>query len=258
MKQIYYVMILAAVFSSCGVRYKSVPYFQDLRDSGMVREQIKNYSTLKIQKGDILALTITSLNPEASAIFNMGNTSSVQTAPGSSQSPQNAANGFTVDQQGAIQMPLLGSINIEGFTLIEARDLIKSKLNNYLKEPVLSLRLVNFKVSILGDVANPGVYPIQNERVSVAEALSMAGDLSITALRNNVLLVREVQGERQYIRLNLQKKDLFNSPYYYLQNNDILYIQPSNAKYASVDSSYRNVGILLSVASIVVLLITQL
>ena len=243
--------------SSCGVKYKSVPYFTDLPVDSTIQEQIKNQTILKIQKDDILAITVSSLNPEASAIFNLGNTSSIQGNVNANVNPVNTSNGFMVDQKGAIQLPLVGSIQLEGLTTTAARELIQSKLVTYLKEPVVSLRLINFKVSVLGDVARPGVFPVQNERVSVNEALSMAGDLTITAVRNNVLLIRENQGKREYVRLNLQSKDLFNSPYYYLQNNDVLYVQPGSAKYASVDSSYRNVSIVLSALSVIALIISR-
>jgi len=258
MKQILYLSIVVVLFfSSCGVKYKSVPYFQDLPAQENLEENIKNNTVLKIQKDDILAITVSSLNPEASAIFNMGNTSSIQGNNGGTTNPALTANGFMVDQNGEIQLPLVGSIKIEGLTTTAARELIQLKLVAYLKQPVVSLRLVNFRVSVLGDVGKPGVYPIQNERASVAEALSMAGDLSITAVRNNVLLIRENEGKRQYIRLDMQKKDLFNSPYYYLQNNDVLYVQPGNAKYSSVDSSYRNVSIVLSALSVIALIISR-
>jgi polysaccharide export outer membrane protein len=257
MKNFLYLIIGALLLSSCGVQYKQVPYFQNLTDSGMVQEEINNYTIIKIQKEDILAITVASLNAEASAIFNMGNTSSIQGNSTASTNPALTANGFMVDQNGNIQLPMIGPIQVAGLTTAAARDLIQSKLMPFLKEPVVSLRLINFKVSVLGDVARPGVYPVQNERVSVTEALSMAGDLTITAIRSNVLLVREIEGKRQYIRLDLQKKETFNSPYYYLQNNDVIYVQPSNAKYASVDSSYRNVSILLSALSFIALLITQ-
>lgn len=262
MKQILYSSIALILFlSSCGVPYKQVPYFQDLKDSGNVQETILNLNPLKIQKDDILAITVSSLNPEASAIFNMGNTSSVnpnQVNTTSSISPAITANGFLVDQDGNIQLPLVGSVKVRGLTTTAARELIQQKLLTYLKEPVVSLRLINFKVSVLGDVARPGVYSIQNERVSVPEALSLSGDLNITALRKNVLLIRENEGKRQFVRLDLNKKDLFNSPYYYLQNNDVLYIQPGNSKYASVDSSYRNIGLIVSVLSVIALVITRL
>jgi polysaccharide export outer membrane protein len=257
MKIKIYLYIGILLLSSCGVQYKQVPYFQNLVDTGIVEESINNKTILKIQSDDILAITVSSLNVEASAIFNMGTTSSNQGAS-TGTLPTNTANGFLVDRTGAIQLPLVGAIQVAGLSTSAARDLIQSKLTTYLKEPVVSLRIVNFKVSVLGDVARPGVYPVQNERVSITEALSMAGDLTITAIRNNVLLIREVEGKRQYVRLDLQNKDVFNSPFFYLQNNDVLYVQPGNAKYASVDASYRNVSIILSALSVIALLISRL
>jgi polysaccharide export outer membrane protein len=258
MKKILYLLLGVLLLSSCGVQYKQVPYFQDISDTVNFEEEITNAKLLKIQKDDILAITVSSLNMEASAIFNMGNTSSVQGNTSGSVNPSLTANGFLVDHNGNIQLPLLGALSVEGLTTKEAREVIQDKLHSYLKEPVVSLRVINFKVSVLGDVARPGVYPVQNERVTVADALSLAGDLTITALRTNVLLIREVDGKRSYVRLDMQKKELFNSPYFYLQNNDVIYVQPGNAKYASVDSSYRNVSIVLSALSVIALIITRL
>lgn len=257
MRHFFYLIATLLLLSGCGVKYKSVPYFTDLPSDSSVQEQIKNQTVLKIQKDDILAITVSSLNPEASAIFNMGNTSSLQGGASANANPVNTANGFLVDLNGYIQLPLIGPLKVEGLSTTDARKSIEEKLNSYLKEPVVSLRIVNFKISVLGDVARPGVYPVQNERIALSEALSMAGDLSITAVRNNVLLIREEQGKRSYIRLDLQKKNIFNSPYYYLQNNDVLYIQPGTAKYASVDSSYRNVSIVLSALSVIALIISR-
>jgi len=257
MRKFFYLIVTILFLSSCGVKYKSVPYFTDLPVDSVIQEQIKNQPVLKIQKDDILAITVSSLNLEASAVFNLGNTSSIQGGSSAATDPKLTSNGFMVDQNGAIQLPIIGNVKVEGLTTTDARELIQSKLISYLKEPVVSLRLINFKVSVLGDVGRPGVYPIQNERVSVNEVLSMAGDLTITAVRNNVLLVRENQGKREYVRLNMQSKDLFNSPYYFLQNNDVLYVQPGNAKYSSVDSSYRNVSLVLSALSVIALLIAR-
>ena len=257
MRKFFYLIAAVLFMSSCGVKYKSVPYFTDLPVDSMIQEKILNQTILKIQKNDILAITVSSLNPEASAIFNMGTTSSIQGNTTGTINPTYTANGFMVDEKGTIQLPLVGSVQIEGLTTTQARELIQSKLIAYLKEPVVSLRLVNFRVTVLGDVLRPGVYPVNNERVNVSEALSMSGDLTITAQRNNVLLVREIDGKRQYIRLNMQSKELFNSPFYYLQNNDVIYVQPGSAKYASVDSSYRNVSIVLSALSVIALIISR-
>lgn len=258
MKKKLCLFILSLMLASCGIQYKQVPYFQNLQDSGIVEEAIQNITVLRIQKEDILAITVSSLNVEASAIFNFGTTSSIQNGAVGNVNPALTSNGFLVDQNGAIQLPMVGVVEVAGLTTSEARDLIQSKLLPFLKEPVVALRVINFRISVLGDVARPGVYTVQNERISVSEALSMAGDLTITALRNNVLLIREQNGNRQYIRFDLRNKDLFNSSYYYLQNNDVLYVQPSNAKYASVDSSYRNVSLILSALSVIALLITRL
>jgi len=257
MRQYFYLLLAAVLFSSCGVKYKTVPYFTDLPLDSTVQEQIKNQTVLKIQKNDILAITVTSLNPEASAIFNTGSMNSIQGNGAGGGSPSSTPNGFLVDQNGSIQLPLVGSISVVGLSTAQARLAIEKKLLQYLKEPVVSLRVSNFRISVLGDVGKPGVYPVNNERVSVSEALSMAGDLTITGVRSNVLLIREDRGVREYIRLDLQSKNLFNSPFYYLQNNDILYVQPGPAKYASVDSSYRNVSIILSALSVIALLITR-
>jgi polysaccharide export outer membrane protein len=257
MRHFFYLIIAALFLSSCGVKYKTIPYFTDLPLDSNTKEQIANQTVLKIQKNDILAISVNSLNPEASAIFNMGSKSSVQGGT-TSNDPASTANGFLVDQTGAIQLPLVGSIQVLGLTTSEARVLLEKKLVEYLKEPVVSLRLVNFRVSVLGDVLRPGVYPVNNERINISEALSMAGDLNITAERNNVLLIREDRGVREYIRLNLQSKKFINSQYYYLQNNDVLYVQPGKTKYASVDASYRNVSLVISALSVIALLITRL
>lgn len=257
MRHFFYLIIAALFLSACGVKYKTIPYFTDLPIDSNTKEQIKNQTVLRIQKNDILAITVNSLNPEASAIFNMGSTSSTQGGVASND-PALTANGFLVDQLGAIQLPLVGSVQVLGLTTAEARVMLEKKLVEYLKEPVVSLRLVNFRISVLGDVLKPGVYPVNNERINISEALSMAGDLNITAERNNVLLIREDHGTREYIRLNLQSKKFFNSQYYYLQNNDVLYVQPGKTKYASVDASYRNVSLVISALSVIALLITRL
>jgi len=251
-------LIIIFLFASCK-SYKQIPYFSDLPLQDKIEEDIVNQPVLKIQKNDILVITITSLNPEASAIFNAGNIAAPDAGiSGNEGASSLGVNGFLVDQDGAIQMARLGSVKVLGLSTTEARTLIQDLLGKYLKEPVVSLRLANFKISVLGDVAKPGVYPVKSEMISVTEALSLAGDLNITGLRKNVLLVRENEGKRQYIRLDLNSKKTFDSPYYYLRSNDVLYVQPGNAKYASVDTKYRDIGILLSSVSLIILIITRL
>lgn len=255
MKKTIYLLIAVLFLSACGVRYKSIPYFVDLPAKEDVEEDINNKTIIRIQKDDILSITVSSPSAESNLIFNLANNNSGEASGGS-----NSISGFIVDQQGNVQLPYLGAVKVEGLTTATAREMIQKKLSDgdFLKNPVVSLRLANFKISVLGDVARPGIYPIQNERVTVLDALSMAGDLTITGMRDNVLLIRENNGKREQIRLNLQNKDLMSSPYYYLQTNDAIYVQPGRAKYATVDSSYRNASFILSAISIIILIITRL
>ncbi len=254
MKYIYFA-IISILMSSCGIKYETIPYLIDLKPSE-IPSDIQNQSVLKIQKSDILSITVSSLDAQSDAYFNLGNIGAQATSPVPNTSP----NGYIVDETGNVQLPYLGAVNVLDLSTVEARTLIANKLQegSFLTKPVINLRLVNFKISVLGDVVRAGVYPVQSERITVLEALGLAGDLTITAKRNDVLLLRESQGKRQEIRLNLQSKELLQSPYYYLQNNDVLVVTPSAAKYASVDSRYRNVSLIISALSVIALLITRL
>jgi polysaccharide export outer membrane protein len=228
-------LVLSIIFfaaSSCNT-YKNIPYFQNVDRSTTVNEKIDNYSPITIQKQDILGITVTSLNPDAW------------------KDDTEKPNGYLVDMNGNIQLPLIGSVKAEGFTTNDLRQQIESKLTTYLKEPSVNVRIINFKISVIGDVAHPNVYPIPNERVTVPEALGLAGDLNITGIRNNVLLIREVNGNRQFINIDLTTADLFKSPYYYLKNNDVIYVQPDKTKSNSGDRSYRTISLVLATLSLV-------
>lgn len=240
-------VLLSMSLTSCN-SYKKATYFQDLDRESTTRESIKNYNPITIQPEDVLSVSITSLNPESSAIFNFAS-NNIGSSPESS-------GGYTVDQFGEIQLPVLGPIQVGNLTTAQVREKIESKLKPYLKEPVVIAKLVNFKISIIGDVSNPGLYKIQNERLSVPEALSLAGDLNITAVRR-LMIIREKNGEREYIPVDLRSKDLFNSPYYYLRNNDILYAEAGKSKFASLDPTYQRIGLLLSIASVVGIFLTR-
>ena len=217
--------------SSCN-SYKNIPYFQNVNRSNTVNEKIDNYSPLTIQKQDILGITVTSLNPDA-------------------WKDDNVKPNYLVDMNGNIQLPLVGSMKAEGFTTNDLQQQIAVKLATYLKEPSVNVRIMNFKISVIGDVAHPNVYPIQNERVTIPEALGLAGDLNITGIRNNVLLIREINGNRQYVNIDLTSADLFKSPYYYLKNNDVIYVQPDKTKSNSGDRSYRTISLVLATLSLV-------
>lgn len=235
------------VLTSCS-SYKKATYFQDLNRESISRETIQNFSPITIEPEDILNITVSSLNPESSAIFNFAsNTSNV---PGAS------SGGYTVDEHGLIQLPVIGTIQVSNLTTAQISEKIERKLQPYLKEPVVIAKLINFKISIIGDVGNPGLFQIQSERISVPEALGLAGDLNITALRR-LVIIREKNGEREYIPVDLRSKNLFNSPYYYLKNNDIIYAEAGKSKYASLDPSYQRIGLLLSIVSVAAIFLTR-
>lgn len=227
------------IFSACSNKYQKIPYFQNVNRSAETRKQIENFTALTIQKSDILSVNVSSLNPKA-------------------YSDSSARDlGYLVDQDGQIQLPLIGNVKVEGLTTSVAAEQIRKKLTEYLREPSVNIRMLNFKISILGDVLKPDVFKIPSERVTVTEALSMAGDLNITARRNNILLIREIDGKREFIPLDLTSGRIFESPYYYLKNNDVIYVQPDKTKYATVDNSYRSLSLILSALSIVAIVLTN-
>ena len=248
-------IVLISLNISCST-YKTIPYFQDLNRTTITKEAIGNYSALTIQAEDIIAINVSSLNPEASAIFNY-NLNRVN-GNNNDNTAGNPVVGYLVDQKGEIQLPLIGSMKISGYTTSQLREELRKKLLTYLKEPVVNIRIINFKVSVLGDVLNPNLYPVQNERITITEALSLAGDLNITAVRTNVMLIREMNGQREYIPVDLTSKDLFTSPYYYLKNNDVLYVQPDRTKYATVDRGFRTATLVLSGLSIIAIVLSNL
>jgi polysaccharide export outer membrane protein len=233
-------LLLAVLFNASCTAYKQVPYFQDLRRDTVVNEKINNFSPFTLQPGDLIALNVTSLNRDADLIFNYNLVPLSQGQGGSSgvalpYNGQSTVYGYLVDHDGDIRIPMVGNVKVLGLTTNDAAAQIESKLQTYLSKPTVTIRMLNFKISVLGDVKNPGTFSIQNEKITITEALSFAGDLNTTGLRNNVLLIRENEGKREYVTLDLTSKKIFSSEYFYLKNNDILYVTPNRAKIASTD-----------------------
>ena len=229
--------LLLALFSSCS-SYKDVAYFQDLKRSDTAEEQVKNFSSLVIQPQDILSINVTSQNASAWQ-------DSLSTI------------GYTVSEKGYIQLPILGDVLVAGSTASELQTRLKGDLKKYLNSANVNVKIMNFKVSVMGDVMRPDVFKVANSKITVLEALSLAGDLNITALRKNVLLVREVNGKRTYKNIDLTSASLFQSDAYYLKNNDVLYVQPDKTKFAQVDRGYRSWSLILSALSIVAIVLAN-
>lgn len=244
-------LVLMVLLTSCA-SYKENIYFQGLERNPEMSYKITNFSPPTIQPGDVLALTVKSLNADGSAIFNnsSGSASSAKGKDGNS-SVASGSDGYLVNKDGEIQLPLVHSVKVSQLSLEEAAATIKNKITPFLKEPEVSVSLMNFKVSVLGDVAHPDVLSVTDERFSITDALSRAGDLTPTANRKNILLVREVDGKRKYINIDITSPRLFESPYYYLKTNDLIYVEPGKDKFASQSTTFKILPIIISIASLI-------
>jgi len=234
--------------SSCG-NTKNATYFNGIKDGNI--QSNTPFPESVIQKSDILSITVSSLNPEASAVFNSPNSSSVGTG-----SPI----GYLVNTEGNIQYPLIGNIKAEGLTKNQlknnlAKSLIDKKL---LLDAIVTIRFINFRVTVLGEVNHPTVVSVPNEKISLLEAIGLAGDLTIYARRNNVMVIREDKDQKIIKRLDLNSDEIFTSPYYYLQSNDIVYVEPNKAKIASVSGGMQWAPIVMSGLSLILIAATQL
>lgn len=215
--------------ASCGFN-KQLAYFKSTTDTSITVVQ-KDFEPI-IQTGDILYVGVNSLDPMSSALFNFS-TTGTSAAPGMQSAnslPANTTLGILVNNDGTIELPKIGKIMARGKTKDQLRNGLLEALQPYLKDPVVTIRFMNYRVTVLGEVNRPGTLPILNERVSVLEALGLAGDLTMYGNRNNILLIHENKGVKETKRLTLNDYSLFSSPYYYLQSNDVLYVEPNKAK----------------------------
>lgn len=239
---------VAVALTGCGSA-KNTIYFQDVEQTGQTEPLFENYS-VKIHQDDLLAIMVNSVDPELALPFNMP---MVSFQIGTSSSYQQKLLGYLVDKQGFIEFPILGKIMVEGMTRQELVDYIKGQLEaeNYIKDPIVSVQFLNFKVSVLGEVVRPGSFNITGDRITLLEALSLAGDMSIYGRRDRVLVIREFNGERQMRYLDLRNKELFNTPYYYLQQNDIVYVEPNKRRAQQSGINQNNsLGVWISLASL--------
>ena len=250
-------MIVSFLFASCSTPQHTL-YLQDIRDTTIAVNG--NFEPL-IQKNDVLQITVSSLNPEDAIIYNASNTVVPSGGGGGASSGNMAAlGGFLVDQQGLIQYPVLGAVKAEGLTKKGLTNYIHDQLvqRKLLVDPVVSVRFLNYRVTLLGEVTRPTVVNVTNEKISILEAIGMAGDITVYGKKENVLLIRDQEGQRVIKRLNLNDKNILNSPYYYLQSNDVVYVEPNKAKQYSGEKSRLVLPIVFSSLSLVVIILDRL
>lgn len=261
MKKMKWTIWLLGVFLLMGCAApERVLYFQDL-DAGLQQEIAQSYE-IKIRKDDLLGITVSARNPEMAIPFNLPATAYTMEATSSSGGAQL---GYQVDVDGFINFPQLGKIKVEGMTRKELASWITDQLEqkNLLMDPVVTVTFQNFKVSVLGEVKTPRVINVKSDRITVLEALAEAGDLNIQAKRDRVAVIREANGKRTVHYLDLRSSDLLQSPYYYLQQNDVVYVEPNNAKTiqsrsTQVTSVGTWVSVFSSIMSVATLIVTLL
>jgi polysaccharide export outer membrane protein len=224
-------LFIALIITSC-TNTKKATYFNELTN-GELQYKVEDLEPV-IQKNDILNITITSLNGEANQIFNLY---SVSTSVGSVNAGTiTQTSGYLVDQQGNIQLPMLGTIKAAGLNKNQLKATLTKSLveKNILYDPIINIRYLNYKVTVLGEVDKPSVINVPSERITLLEALGLAGDLTMFAKRENVLIIREeAEGKRVTHHINLNSNELLTSPYYYLQSNDVVYVAPTKANVAN-------------------------
>ncbi|WP_394972438.1 polysaccharide biosynthesis/export family protein [uncultured Croceitalea sp.] len=244
------ILISILILSSCASK-KDVVYFQDSKDFETLVNQ--NSYTTKFKVDDVISIYISTLNPEASVPFNL-----FRGADEGGVRPEQVD--YIIDKDGEIDFPVIGKIKIAGLSSEELRSSLRGKLADYLKDPIINIRLKNFTVTVLGEVNNPGAYRVNGEQITILEALGLAGDLTIKGLRNNILVIRDFDGTKVHTRIDLTTKEALKSPVYYLTQNDVIYIEPNNSAITSSNLDNR-ASIWVSIASVLitssVLLITR-
>ncbi len=249
-------LVAILLFASCQ-SYKKVPYLQDAKVVEQTAQQ-ENLYDAKIMPKDLLTIVVSCTSPELAVPFNLTVATQNNVAITSTTS-QPILQQYLVDNDGKINFPVLSELRVGGLTKKEAEQLIVEKLKPYIKEtPIVTVRMVNYKISVLGEVARPGTFTISNEKVNLLEALAMAGDMTVWGVRDNVKLIREsADGKQEIITLDLNSAETILSPYYWLQQNDIVYVTPNKAKARNSDIG-SSTSLWLSATSILVSLASLL
>jgi polysaccharide export outer membrane protein len=252
--------LFITLFSSC-LSYKDIVNFQDGKSLGAgAVDSIINKHEVRLKTDDIVQVIVTSYAREESERFNLMNTQQVGQMAGQQGGGQSIADpyGYRVDSKGNIELPVVGNIQVTGLTMEECRDVIYNKIykTGYLKDLAVQVRFLSFRISILGEVTSPGTYTIAAQKVTVLEALGLAHDVTLFSQRDNILVIREKEGQRLYGRVNLKSKELFQSDYFYLQPNDIIYVEPHKSKILSApDPASRYISTVIAFVSLMFLIL---
>lgn len=257
------VVLFALIFGACSTN-KRIAYFKDVSDTVYGNPQaiaMAQASELKVQPDDILQVTIQSIDPELNNIMGAGSMNELARSSNNAAVPTVPSDnipGYRVDKDGFIELPLAGKIKVDGLNTTEVKERIKAKALPYYKNPVVNVRLANFRVTVLGEVLRPGTYTVSNENISLLDAIGMAGDLTIYGRRENVLLIRKEQGQLSYIRFDLNSSKTFKSPYFVLHQGDVIYVEPNKSKVASTDvAKLRSYSLIATGISMLIVILSR-
>src|SRR5690554_2271060 len=248
-------LLIFSLIAICSCSTRNLVYFSDLPQNIIGTEKVANPLDPLIQPTDYISIRVNTLNPETNLLFNTGVISNIGSGSGNVGSLSNE--GYRVDKDGSINFPILGKVILGGLTIDEATEKLTKLLENEAKNPIVNIKLLNFKVTVLGEVNSPGTFSVSTENINIIEAIGLAGDLTPYGKRENILLVRVKDGVRTTARFDLNKKDVFSSPYFYLQQNDMIYVEPVRARAEQASMSRNNISLAFSVISIVTLLLTR-
>lgn len=246
-KQRYLIAVVSLLLAaSCAAPQKTIYFVDSAPQNPHVQvDNIEPIKELKVLPKDILAINVSTISSistdvaagglDPAAIFNNAGTNyAIAASAGGGAGGGGGAGatnkGFLVDEMGYIDYPMVGKLKVSGLTLREIKELLARRLEAYVKEPVVEASIINFKITILGEINAPGTIISPNQKISILDAVAAAGDIPITGRKDNVLIIRETEGKREYARLNLNSKDVFQSPYFYLKQNDVIYVEPGRVK----------------------------
>ena len=259
------ILVLSVLICSC-TTYKSIPYFKDVSDSANLYVNTQAFSEPTVQYDDILSISINTMDPTNSSALTMSTGSSASSMLSGLSSSSSVSNSvsmptsatYRVDKVGNIDIPLIGKFNVVGKTTSQIKDIVLQKVGDYFKTPTIDVRFNNFRITVLGEVMRPSTFTFSNEKVTIFDALGQAGDLSIFGKRDNLLLIRDSAGIKQMVRLNLNSKSLIASPYFYMKQNDVLYVEPTKAKIAALDAvQTKYISIASGVLSLLIIFATR-
>lgn len=243
-KSSFYLILIISFFVSCASK-KNIIYLQGPEPN----ENKDSFYNVKLKKDDFLSISIYGVDENSTKLFNVPQ---IATSLNKGYTNGTASlQGYLIDSNGEIDFPIIGKIKLGGLQRNEAIDLLKTKLKDYLKDPIINIQIQNFKITVIGEVRAPGTFNIPNERITILEAIGLAGDLTINAVRKNIKVIRDENGIKKEYIIDITSKTFLYSPVYYLSQNDVIYVTPNQAKINSSNVS-SSAGIFISISSLLI------